>query len=118
MVADGIVCVIQVQAPSGGPGPESIGRSSGYEAGVGVNKVMDSDDMTLGFNAANGEYVNMLEEGIIDPLKVSRIALLNATSVSSLLLTSEATISDVKEPDLDIPSPSMPDMGGMGGMGM
>jgi chaperonin GroEL len=58
----------------------------------------------------------MLEAGIIDPLKVSRIALLNATSVSSLLLTSEATISDIKEKNLDVPSPAMPDMGGMGGM--
>jgi chaperonin GroEL len=100
-----------IQAPM-----KQIAINAGYDAGVVVNKVMDSDDMALGFNAANGEYVNMLEAGIIDPLKVSRIALLNATSVSSLLLTSEATISDVKEPDLDIPSPSMPDMGGMGGM--
>jgi len=100
-----------IQAPM-----KQIAINAGYDAGVVVNKVMDSDDMALGFNAANGEYVNMLEAGIIDPLKVSRIALLNATSVSSLLLTSEATISDVKEPNIDIPSPSMPDMGGMGGM--
>jgi len=95
---------------------KQIAINAGYDAGVVVNKVMDSDDENLGFNAANGEYVNMLEAGIIDPLKVARVALLNATSVSSLLLTTEATISDVKEPDLDIPSPSMPDMGGMGGM--
>jgi chaperonin GroEL len=101
-----------IQAPM-----KQIAINAGYDAGVVVNKVMDSDDENLGFNAANGEYVNMLEAGIIDPLKVARVALLNATSVSSLLLTTEATISDVKEPDLDIPSPSMPDMGGMGGMG-
>jgi chaperonin GroEL len=100
-----------IQAPM-----KQIAINAGYDAGVVVNKVMDSDDENIGFNAANGEYVNMLEAGIIDPLKVARVALLNATSVSSLLLTSEATISDVKEPDLDIPSPSMPDMGGMGGM--
>jgi chaperonin GroEL len=100
-----------IQAPM-----KQIAINAGYDAGVVVNKVMDSDDENIGFNAANGEYVNMLEAGIIDPLKVARVALLNATSVSSLLLTTEATISDVKEPDIDIPSPSMPDMGGMGGM--
>ena len=100
-----------IQAPM-----KQIAINAGYDAGVVVNKVMESDDENLGFNAANGEYVDMLEAGIIDPLKVARVALLNATSVSSLLLTTEATISDVKEPDLDIPTPSMPDMGGMGGM--
>jgi len=101
-----------IQAPM-----KQIAINAGYDAGVVVDKVINSDDENLGFNAANGEYVNMIEEGIIDPLKVARVALLNATSVSSLLLTTEATISDVKEPDIDIPSPSMPDMGAMGGMG-
>jgi len=98
-----------IQAPM-----KQIAINAGYDAGVVVNKVMDSSDETLGFNAATGEYVDMLDAGIIDPLKVARIALLNATSVSSLLLTTEATISDVKEPNLDIPSPSLGD--GMGGM--
>ncbi len=102
-----------IQAPM-----KQIATNAGYDAGVVVNKVMETADETLGFNAATGEYVDMLDAGIIDPLKVARVALLNATSVSSLLLTTEATISDVKEPNLDIPSPSMPDMGGMGGMGM
>ncbi len=100
-----------IQAPM-----KQIAINAGYDAGVVVNKVMESENINFGFNAANGEYVDMIEEGIIDPLKVARVALQNATSVSSLLLTTEATISDVKEPDLDIPSPSMPDMGGMGGM--
>jgi chaperonin GroEL len=101
-----------IQAPM-----KQIATNAGYDAGVVVDKVINADEENLGFNAANGEYVNMLEAGIIDPLKVARVALLNATSVSSLLLTTEATISDVKEPNIDIPSPSMPDMGGMGGMG-
>ncbi len=100
-----------VQAPM-----KQIATNAGYDAGVVVNKVMETADESLGFNAATGEYVDMLEVGIIDPLKVTRVALLNATSVSSLLLTTEATISDVKEKNLDIPSPAMPDMGGMGGM--
>ncbi len=100
-----------VQAPM-----KQIATNAGYDAGVVVNKVMETADESLGFNAATGEYVDMLEAGIIDPLKVTRVALLNATSVSSLLLTTEATISDVKEKNLDVPSPAMPDMGGMGGM--
>ncbi len=100
-----------IQAPM-----KQIATNAGYDAGVVVNKVMETADETLGFNAATGEYVDMLEVGIIDPLKVARVALLNATSVSSLLLTTEATISDVKEPNIDVPTPAMPDMGGMGGM--
>ncbi len=94
---------------------KQIATNAGYDAGVVVDKVMNSEDKNLGFNASNGEFVDMLEVGIIDPLKVARIALLNATSVSSLLLTTEATISDVKEDKT--PVPAMPDMGGMGGMG-
>ena len=105
------IIIRAIQAPM-----KQIATNAGYDAGVVVNKVMETSDATLGFNAATGEYVDMLEAGIIDPLKVARIALLNATSVSSLLLTTEATISDVKEPNMDIPTPAMPDMGGMGGM--
>ncbi|MBQ9875727.1 MAG: chaperonin GroEL, partial [Campylobacter sp.] len=61
------------------------------------------------------EYVDMFKAGIIDPVKVERIALQNAVSVASLLLTTEATVSEIKE---DKPAmPAMPDMGGMGGMG-
>jgi chaperonin GroEL len=95
---------------------KQIATNAGYDAGVVVDKVMNNDDVNLGFNAATGEYVDMLNAGIIDPLKVSRVALLNATSVSSLLLTTEATVSDIKE---ETPvMPPMPDgMGGMGGMG-
>jgi chaperonin GroEL len=89
--------------------------NAGYDAGVVVDKVMNSDNPNLGFNASTGEFVDMLEAGIIDPLKVARIALLNAISVSSLLLTTEATISDIKEESTS--TPAMPDMSGMGGMG-
>ena len=94
---------------------KQIASNAGFDAGVVADKVASSDDKTFGFNAANGEYVNMLEAGIIDPLKVARVALQNATSVSSLLLTTEATISDIKA-DAVAAAP-MPDMGGMGGMG-
>lgn len=90
-----------------------IAINAGFDAGVVVNEVEKAKD-TAGFNAAKGEYVDMFEAGIIDPLKVTRIALQNAVSVSSLLLTTEATINEIKE---DKPAPAMPDMGGMGGMG-
>ena len=79
-----------------------------------ANAVETSKDANFGFNAATGEYVNMFEAGIIDPVKVERVALQNAVSVASLLLTTEATISEIKE---EKAMPAMPDMGGMGGMG-
>jgi chaperonin GroEL len=91
---------------------KQIAQNAGFDAGVVVNNVQNAKDDNYGFNAANGEYVDMFEAGIIDPVKVSRIALQNAVSVSSLLLTTEATISDIKED-----KPAMPDMSGMGGMG-
>ncbi|OYY57557.1 MAG: chaperonin GroL [Sulfurovum sp. 28-43-6] len=92
---------------------KQIAQNAGFDAGVVADKIANSTDKNLGFNAATGEYVNMLEAGIIDPLKVARVALQNATSVASLLLTTEATISDIPEPT---PAQSMPDMSGMGGM--
>ncbi len=88
--------------------------NAGFDAGVVANEVEKSENENLGFNAANGEYVDMFEAGIVDPAKVERIAMQNAVSVASLLLTTEATVTDIKE---DKPAaPAMPDMGGMGGM--
>lgn len=89
-----------------------IAKNAGYDDGVVANAVKISSDDKIGFDAMSGEYVNMFEAGIIDPVKVSRVALQNAISVASLLLTTEATISDIKEE-----KPAMPDMSGMGGMG-
>ena len=93
---------------------KQIAANAGFDAGVVADKVANSDEENLGFNAATGEYVDMLKAGIIDPLKVERVALQNATSVASLLLTTEATVSDIKEEKSA--APAMPDMGGMGGM--
>ena len=89
-----------------------IAENAGFDAGVVVNSVENAKDENTGFDAAKGEYVNMLESGIIDPVKVERVALLNAVSVASMLLTTEATISEIKED-----KSAMPDMSGMGGMG-
>jgi chaperonin GroEL len=94
---------------------KQIAENAGFDAGVVANNIMLNEDPNYGFNAATGEYVDMIAAGIIDPVKVARVALLNAVSVSSLLLTTEATVSDIKEDPT--PLPAMPDMGGMGGMG-
>ncbi|MDA3076460.1 chaperonin GroEL [Campylobacter sp. JMF_04 NA10] len=92
-----------------------IVENAGYDAGVIANAVENANDEAQGFNAASGEFTNMYNAGIIDPLKVERVALQNAVSVASMLLTTEATVSEIKE---DKPAlPPMPDMGGMGGMG-
>ena len=71
-----------------------------------------SRDKGIGFNAATEEYVDMIKEGIVDPAKVTRSAIQNAASVSSMLLTTEATVSEIKKNE-----PEMPPMGGMNGMG-
>ena len=92
-----------------------IAENAGFDAGVVAHAVSTATEANYGFNAASGEYVDMFEAGIIDPVKVERVALQNAVSVASLLLTTEATVSEIKE---DKPAmPAMPDMGGMGGMG-
>ncbi|MEA1879564.1 MAG: chaperonin GroEL [Campylobacterota bacterium] len=96
---------------------KQIAANAGFDAGVVADKVANNTEENLGFNAATGEYVNMLEAGIIDPLKVARVALQNATSVASLLLTTEATVSDIPQPATS-PVADMSGMGGMPGMGM
>jgi len=93
---------------------KQIAQNAGFDAGVVADKIAHASEANLGFNAATGEYVDMIEAGIIDPLKVERVALQNATSVASLLLTTEATVSDI--PEAPAAQPAMPDMGGMGGM--
>ena len=95
-----------------------IAQNAGYDTGVVVNAVENADNKNIGFNAATGEYVDMFEAGIIDPLKVARVALTNATSVSSLLLTTEAAIYEipVEEPVGVDAGAGMPPQMGMPGM--
>jgi len=88
-----------------------IASNAGLEGAVIVNKVKESDD-SIGFDAYKEEYVNMIESGIIDPVKVTRSALQNATSIASTLLTTESVVADIKED-----APAMP-AGGAPGMGM
>ena len=88
-----------------------IVENAGLEGAVIVNKVKESDDKT-GFDAYKEEFVDMVSAGIIDPVKVTRSALQNATSIASTLLTTESVVADIKE---DTPAmPAAP--GGMGGM--
>ncbi|SEF46652.1 chaperonin GroEL [Eubacterium ruminantium] len=87
-----------------------IVANAGLEGAVIVNKVKEEKD-AIGFDAYNEEFVNMVEAGIIDPVKVTRSALQNATSIASTLLTTESVVADIKED-----APAMP-AGGMGGMG-
>jgi chaperonin GroEL len=95
---------------------KQIAANAGYDTGVVVNAVENATNENIGFNAATGEYVDMFEAGIIDPLKVERVALTNATSVSSLLLTTEAAIFELPKNDADDMSGGMPSQMGMPGM--
>jgi chaperonin GroEL len=80
-----------------------------------VGKMLESKDTAWGFNAQTGKYVDMIKAGIIDPAKVVRCALQDASSVAGLLITTECMIADKPEPEGK--GGGMPDMGGMGGMG-
>lgn len=89
-----------------------IAHNAGFEGSIVIDRLKNAE-LGIGFNAATGEWVNMIEEGIIDPVKVSRSALQNAASVASLILTTEAVVANKPEPVAPAPTmdPSM--MGGM-----
>ena len=91
-----------------------IATNAGAEASVVVNNVK-AGDANYGYNAGNDTYGDMLEMGILDPTKVTRSALQFASSIASLMITTEAMVADV--PADASAAPAMPDMGGMGGMG-
>ncbi|CAG9623538.1 chaperonin GroEL [Sutcliffiella rhizosphaerae] len=91
-----------------------IAHNAGLEGSVIVDR-LKKEEVGIGFNAATGEWVNMLDAGIVDPTKVSRSALQNAASVSAMFLTTEAVVADI--PEEGGAGGGMPDMGGMGGMG-
>ncbi|MCZ6715476.1 MAG: chaperonin GroEL [Gammaproteobacteria bacterium] len=92
-----------------------IVTNAGEEASVVLQKVSEGKGH-FGYNAANGEFGNMIEMGILDPTKVTRLALQNAASVSSLLLTMEVMVAEAPADDAPGMPGGMPDMGGMGGM--
>ncbi|MER1987873.1 MAG: chaperonin GroEL [Solibacillus sp.] len=89
-----------------------IAENAGLEGSIIVDR-LKREEIGVGFNAATGEWVNMIEAGVVDPAKVTRSALQNAASVASLFLTTEAVVADIPAP-----ASPMPDMGGMGMPGM
>ncbi len=91
-----------------------IANNAGLEGSIIVDR-LKREEIGVGFNAATGEWVNMMEAGVVDPAKVTRSALQNAASVAALFLTTEAVVADIPEPAGA--GMGMPDMGGMGGMG-
>ncbi|MBO4368782.1 MAG: chaperonin GroEL [Desulfovibrio sp.] len=93
-----------------------IAHNAGFEGSVVVEKVRAGKD-GFGFNAATGEYEDLLKAGVIDPKKVTRTALQNAASVASLLLTTECAVAEKPEPKKDAPAMPGGGMDGMGGMG-
>ncbi|MGO3363776.1 MAG: TCP-1/cpn60 chaperonin family protein, partial [Corynebacterium sp.] len=93
---------------------KQIAHNAGLEPGVVIDKV-EGLDAGHGLNAATGDYVDLLEAGISDPVKVTRSALQNAASIASLFLTTEAVVADKPEPEA--PAAGGDEMAGMGGMG-
>jgi chaperonin GroEL len=91
-----------------------IAENSGVEGSIVVGKILENKSETYGFDAQTEEYVDMVENGIIDPAKVVRAALQDAASVAGLLVTTEAMVAEA--PKKGSPAPAMPGGGGMGGM--
>jgi chaperonin GroEL len=94
-----------------------IASNAGHEGSIVVQKVREQTVDEEGFNAQNEQYENLIESGVIDPAKVVRAALQNASSIASLLLTTEALVSEIPEDKKDAPMPGGGGMDGMGGMG-
>ena len=86
-----------------------IAQNAGLEGSVIINKVRESKE-GVGYDAYNDKYVDMVEAGILDPVKVTRTALLNASSVASTLLTTESVVADIKEPAPEMPAAPAPGM--------
>ena len=92
-----------------------IAENAGEDGAVIAGKLLERKDKNFGFDAQHGEYVDMIKNGIIDPTKVVRTALQDASSVAGLLITTEAMVAE--KPEKKDAAPAAPDMGGMGGMG-
>ncbi len=93
-----------------------IAQNAGFEGSIVVQKVREAKNKNEGFNAQSEQYENLITAGVIDPTKVVRAALQNASSIASLLLTTEALIAEIPEEKPAAAAGGAPDMGGMGGM--
>ena len=94
-----------------------IAQNAGHEGAIIVGKIRESKETNFGFNADTEQFEDLVESGVIDPTMVTRTALQNAASIASLLLTTEALVTEVPEDKKDVPPAPHGDMGGMGGMG-
>ena len=92
-----------------------IAQNAGHEGAVVVGRIRDSKDENLGFNAESGEYTDLVKAGVIDPAKVTRLALQNAASIAALMLTTEVLVADIKEEPMTAAA-GAGHGGGMGGM--
>ena len=92
-----------------------IAHNAGFEGAVVIGKIRDSKDEHYGFNADSGDYGDMVRMGVIDPAKVTRLALQNAASIAGLMLTTEALVAELKEEEKKAAA-GAPGAGGMGGM--
>merc|ERR1712232_1219469 len=93
---------------------KTIANNAGVEGSVIVGEIEKAESHSIGYNAQTGKVVDVFKDGVIDPTKVVRMALLDAASVSSLMITTESLVTDL--PKEDSAAPQQP-MGGMGGMG-
>ena len=93
-----------------------IVQNAGHEGAVVVGRIRDSKDENFGFDAETGEFTDLVKAGVIDPAKVTRLALQNAASVAGLMLTTEALVADIKEDDKKAAGAGPHGGGGMGGM--
>jgi chaperonin GroEL len=91
-----------------------IAENAGEDGAVIAGKILDKSEYAFGYNAATGEYGNLVKQGVIDPVKVVRTALQDAASVAGLLITTEAMVAELPKKET---APAMPPGGGMGGMG-
>ena len=92
-----------------------IALNAGFEGAVVIGKIRESKEENFGFNADTGEYGDMVKMGVIDPAKVTRLALQNASSIAGLMLTTEALVAELKEEEKKAAA-GAPGAGGMGGM--
>ena len=94
----------------------TIAMNAGFEPSIIVERIRQEGSGSFGFDAKSGQFCNLVEAGIIDPVKVTRCALQNAASIAGLLLTTEAVIADIPSDKKELPMPPMGGMGGMPGM--
>jgi chaperonin GroEL len=93
-----------------------IAQNAGHEGAVVVGRIRDSKDENLGFNAESGEYIDLVKAGVIDPAKVTRLALQTAASIAALMLTTEVLVADIKEGEEMKAAAGAGHGGSMGGM--